>query len=220
LDRLSRAHSAPASHVARATARLAVAQGASYAAAARLAGRQAGEAVSGLVRRCNVEGLHAVAPRHGGGPQRVYGPAERKRILAAARRQPDRERDGTATWSRTSLQRAVRQQGRPQLRTYTLWHVLTAAGLRWPHHRTWCATGTVWRKRKGRMVWGHAPDTEAKKNGSSRPLGAVRSAGCRWGRRLRRVRIRPYRRQARAGARRGSRAGSRTNLPEAAQRSC
>jgi transposase len=164
LDRLSRSHSEPAGHVARTQALLAVAQGASYTAAARLAGRKSGDAVSYLVRRFNVEGLQAVAPRHGGGPQMVYGPAERERILAAARRQPDRERDGTATWSMTSLQRALRQQDMPKISTYTIWHVLTAAGLRWQHNRTWCATGTVWRKRKGRMVLVHDPDTEAKKN--------------------------------------------------------
>lgn len=164
LDRLSRSHSEPASHVARAKALLAVAQGASYTAAARLAGRKSGDAVSYLVRCFNVEGLQAVAPRHGGGPQMVYGPAERERILAEARRQPDRERDGTATWSMTSLQRALRQQDMPKISTYTIWQVLTAAGLRWQHTRTWCTTGTVWRKRKGRMVLVHDPDTEAKKN--------------------------------------------------------
>jgi hypothetical protein len=51
LDRLSRSHSEPASHVARTKALVAVAQGASYTAAARLAGRKAGDAVSHLVRR-------------------------------------------------------------------------------------------------------------------------------------------------------------------------
>jgi transposase len=141
-----------------------VAQGASYTAAARLAGRKSGDAVSHLVQRFNVEGLPALVPRHGGGPQLVYGPAERERILAEARRQPDRERDGTATWSMTSLQRALRQLGMPQISTSTIWHVLTEAGLRWQHTRTWCATGTVWRKRTGKMVLVHDPDTEAKKN--------------------------------------------------------
>ena len=164
LDRLSRSHSEPAGHVARAKALLAVAQGASYTAAARLAGRKAGDAVSHLVRRFNVEGLQALVPRYGGGPPLVYGPAERERILAEARHQPDRERDGTATWSVTSLQRALRKQGMPQISTYTIWHVLTEAGLRWQHTRTWCATGAVWRKRKGKMVLVHDPDTEAKKN--------------------------------------------------------
>jgi transposase len=141
-----------------------VAQGASYTAAARLAGRKSGDAVSHLVQRFNVEGLPALVPRHGGGPQLVYGPAERERILAEARRQPDRERDGTATWSMTSLQRALRQLGMPQISTSTIWHVLTEAGLRWQHTRTWCATGSVWRKRTGKMVLVHDPDTEAKKN--------------------------------------------------------
>ena len=53
--------------VARAKALLAVADGASYSAAARLAGRRAGDAVGQLVARCNREGLAALAPGHGGG---------------------------------------------------------------------------------------------------------------------------------------------------------
>jgi hypothetical protein len=73
-------------------------------------------------------------------------------------------REGTAPWSVTSLQRALRKQGMPQISTYTIWHVLTEAGLRWQRTRTWCATGAVWRKRKGKMVLVHDPDTEAKKN--------------------------------------------------------
>ena len=47
---------------------LAVARGEDYRAAARSAGRRSGDAVSHLVARSsNVEGLDALAPRHGGG---------------------------------------------------------------------------------------------------------------------------------------------------------
>jgi len=42
-------------------------------------------------------------------PPRRYGGAEQERILAEARRTPDRVKDGTATWSLTTLQRALRQ---------------------------------------------------------------------------------------------------------------
>ncbi len=103
LTRLSRAHAEPAAHVARATALLAVADGASYTDAAHTAGRRSGDAVAHLVARFNREGLAAVAPRHGGGHEPVYGEAERARILAEARRTPDRTTDGTATWSLTTV---------------------------------------------------------------------------------------------------------------------
>ena len=42
-----------------------------YVEAARAAGRRSGKAVSQLVSRFNQEGLVAVEPRHGGGPQTV-----------------------------------------------------------------------------------------------------------------------------------------------------
>src|SRR5690349_19250806 len=99
LGRLSRSGRESAAVVARAKALLAVADGASYTAAARAAGRRSGDAVGRLVARFNVAGLAAVTPRHGGGRQATYTSAERERILTEARRAPDRERDGTATWS-------------------------------------------------------------------------------------------------------------------------
>ena len=59
LVRISRSHAEPASHVARAKALLAVADGMSYTAAAKAAGRRSGDAVSKLVSRFNQEGLAA-----------------------------------------------------------------------------------------------------------------------------------------------------------------
>lgn len=163
---MARAQSEPASHVARAKMLLAVAAGQTYQAAAEAAGRKSNDAISQLVSRFNQEGLAALAPRHGGGPEVVYGPAERERILAAARRLPDRERDGTATWSLNTLQRALRQapDGRPQVSTYTIWRVLHEAGYSWQASRTWCATGKVKRKRKAGLVEVTDPDAAAKKS--------------------------------------------------------
>jgi len=165
LMRISRAQSEPASHVARAKALLAVAFGQSYTAAARAAGRRSNDAVSQLVSRFNREGLAAVEPRHGGGPQIVYGVEERKRILAEFERQPDREKDGTATWSLSTLQRALREapDGLPNVSTYTIVRVLRDAGWTWQKNRTWCKTGTVTRKRKGVAVEVTDPEAEAKK---------------------------------------------------------
>lgn len=111
LMRLSRGQALAASPVARAKAVLAVADGSNHTDAARATGRQSGDAVAALVARFNVEGLAAVIPRHGGGHPRNYSPVERERILAEARRSPDREQDGTAVWSLLTLQRAMRRNG-------------------------------------------------------------------------------------------------------------
>ena len=165
LEQLSRAQGEPASHVARAKALLAVADGQSYTAAARAAGRRSGDAVSHLVSRFNREGLVAIEPRHGGGPPVIYGVEDRKRILAELERRPDREKDGTATWSLSTLQRALREApaGLPNVSTYTIWRVMNDAGWTWQKDRTWCNTGTVTRKRKGAAVQVTDPEAEAKK---------------------------------------------------------
>jgi len=165
LTQISRAQSEPASHVARAKELLAVADGASYTEAARMAGRRSGDAVSQLVSRFNREGLAAVEPRHGGGPPILYQVAERERILAEFERQPDREKDGTATWSLNTLQRALREapDGLPNVSTYTIWCVLHDAGWTWQKDRTWCRTGTVIRKRKEGIVEVTDPEMETKK---------------------------------------------------------
>ena len=165
LIQISRAQSEPASHVARAKALLAVADGASYTEAARAAGRRSNDAVSQLVSRFNRKGLAAIEPRHAGGPETIYGVEERKRILAEFERQPDREKDGTATWSLSTLQRALRESpdGFPGISTYTIGCVLHDADWTWQKNRTWCKTGTVTRKRKGVAVEVTDPETEAKK---------------------------------------------------------
>jgi transposase len=165
LSAVARAPSERADRVARATALLAVADGATFAAAARAAGRRAGDAVAKLVARFNTEGLTALDSRHGGGPAVRYGPAEADRILREARRAPDRERDGTATWSLTTLRRALRSapDGLPQVSTFTILRVLHDAGLSWQRDRTWCATGVVQRKRKAGVVEVVDPAAAAKR---------------------------------------------------------
>ena len=166
LERLSRSQSEPASHVARAKALLAVAAGQTYTAAAHAAGRRSGDAVAHLVTRFNQHGLAALVPGHGGGPPPTYSVAERTRILAEARRTPDRERDGTATWSLMTLRRALRTapDGLPNVSTGTIRAVLIDAGWSWQRSRSWCDTGTVQRKRKRGIVTVVDPDAEAKKS--------------------------------------------------------
>jgi len=138
LTHLSRSQTAPAAQVAHARAVLAVADGQSYTAAAHAAGRRSGDAVAHLVARFNRDGLTAIPPGHGGGREKQYGESEAARILREARRTPDRDADGTATWSLTTLQRAIRRatDGLPQVSTYTIWCVLHDAGLSWQQDRS------------------------------------------------------------------------------------
>jgi transposase len=166
LEQLARTHAERADRVARAKALLAVAAGAPFTVAARAAARRSGVAVRHLVARFNREGLAAVDPRHGGGAPRRYGAAEQERILREFRRAPDREQDGTATWSLTTLQRALRAapDGLPAVSGSTILYTLWEAGYTWQQNRTWCPTGTARRKRKdGTVVEITDPDATPKK---------------------------------------------------------
>lgn len=167
LARIGRSSSEPASHVARAKQLLAVADGRSYTAAAHIAGRRSGDAVTQLVARFNREGMKAIEPRAGGGAKPIYGASERERILCEARRTPDPECDGTTSWSLMTLRRALRKapDGLSGVSTYTIRAVLREAGFGWQHTRTWCATGTSRRKRRsGAVVMVVDVDAEPKKS--------------------------------------------------------
>ncbi len=166
LERISRSQSEPAVHVTRAKEILAVAAGHEYAEAARLAGLKSGDTVSKLVERFNQEGLQAIQPKHGGGSAIKYSAAERERVLAEVRRKPDAEKDGTNSWSLTTLQKALQQapDGLPTISTERIWVILQEAGFRWQKSRTWCETGQVARKRKRGVVMVIDPDAAQKKN--------------------------------------------------------
>src|SRR3954465_5271465 len=82
LTRLSRSLSAPAAHVERARALLAIADGATYTAAAHQIGRRHNETISAWVSRFNRDGLAAVRPGHGGGPRIRYGADAQKEFVA------------------------------------------------------------------------------------------------------------------------------------------
>lgn len=165
LERISRSHSDPASHVARAKAILAVAQGASFTQAAQAAGRRSNDAVAQLVARFNQQGIEAIVPRHGGGQKAKYTPAQRQRILEYAQHQPDREADGTATWSLSTLRRTLQAapDDMPRISTATVHSVLREAGWSWQRSRSWCKTGSSRRRRKSGVVEVVDPDAEAKK---------------------------------------------------------
>jgi transposase len=167
LTRLSRSQSAPAAQVERARALLAIADGATYTAAAHQVGRHHNETISAWVSRFNREGLAALRPGHGGGSRTRYGADAPQRILAEWARTPQREQDGTATWSLSLLQKALRQadDGLPQVSTFTIWRTLHEAGLSWQKSRTWCETGVVMRQRKhAGVVRVTDPDAAAKKS--------------------------------------------------------
>jgi transposase len=166
LLRLSRSQGAPAAQVARARALLAVADGQSYTTAATLVGRHTGDTVARWVAGFNRDGAAALVPRHGGGHRVRYSVAEQQRILAEVARVPDRTRDGTATWSLTTLRDALRRadDGLPGVSTYTIGRALHAAGFGWQEGRSWCETGVVLRKRKhDGIVAVTDPDAAAKR---------------------------------------------------------
>lgn len=167
LQQVARSRSDRADRVARATALLAVAGGAAYTTAAHASGRRSGDGVAHLVSRFNQVGVAALDGRHGGGPPVQYGASERERILAELQRTPDRKRDGTATWSLTTLQRALRRapDGLPRISTATILQTLHDAGYTFQRDRTWCHTGAAQRKRiDGTVVTVTDPDATPKKN--------------------------------------------------------
>src|SRR3954453_13846121 len=165
LTRLSRSLSAPAAQVERARALLAIADGASYTAAAHQVGRRHTETISAWVSRFNRDGLAAVQPGHGGGARACYRADAKEGTLTEWARNPQSDQDGTATWSLSLLQRALRKarDRLPEVSTYTIWRTLHAAGLSWQKSRTWCQTGVVMRRRKQGTVTRVDPDTMVKR---------------------------------------------------------
>ena len=131
-----------------------------------MAGRKSGDAVSQLVERFNWAGIASIQPQHGGGPHRKYRAVERDRVLREVRRKPDPEKDGTHTWSLSTLQKALRQaeDGLPEISTERIWVILQEAGFRWQKSRSWCETGQVVRKRKRDVVTVMDPDASPKKS--------------------------------------------------------
>lgn len=123
---------------------------------------RSGNAVSNLVARFNWESMLALQPGHDGGPAPIYVSGERERILAKARREPEREKDGTAEWSLITLRWALRRapDGLPEVSTYTIWKVLREEGFSWQRSRSCCETGKVKRKprKSGEVVEVTDPD--------------------------------------------------------------
>ncbi len=166
LEQLARSQVAPAVEASRAKILLAVADGHDYQHAARSVGRRSGDAVAHLVARFNAEGTAALTPRHGGGRRPTYDPQDRARIAAEAARVPTPEADGTATWSLSTLRRALREasDGLPRVSTDTIRRVLRESGSSYQRTRTWCPTGAALRRRKAGPAIVVDPDADPKKS--------------------------------------------------------
>jgi transposase len=165
MQKVARSRSEAAEVVARAKSVVAVAKGASFAAGARAGGRTSGYGVGKLVTRFNREGLNAVRTKPSTGRSVTYNADLRAQVLAEYRRAPDRELDGTGTWSLTTLQRAVRRRmGLERISRDTISKILHDAGLTWQRNRTWCDTGLSIRKGKHGQRVVVDVDAEAKKS--------------------------------------------------------
>lgn len=165
LERISVSRTEASLKVAHARELMMVADGYSYQIAALAAGMHSRHPISGVVRRFNQKGMASLAPAHAGGPKKVYGVKQQERILAEFRRPPDREKDGTVSWSLPTLQRALRKapDGFAHISQETIWFTLHEANLSWQKDRSWCPTGKAMRVRKKGPTEVLDPDTIAKK---------------------------------------------------------
>jgi transposase len=163
LEQVARRTSERVDRVRRVRALLAVAQGANFATAARAAGLRSATTVANLVSRFNRHGLAAVRIGAGRGRKPTYDAAARAQIVATAQRPPERREDGTATWSLSTLERALRKTTYPRLGATTIRRVLEQAGSSYQRTRSWCPTGTAQRVRKSGVVTVIDPKTEEKR---------------------------------------------------------
>ena len=163
LQHIVQASSERVDRVRRAHALLTVAAGGSFAAAAREAGLRSGTSVANLVARFNRHGLAALSIATGRGRTPTYDAEARAQIVATAQAAPDRKKDGTATWSLSTLQKRLRKEGLEEIGTNTIKRVLEDAGSSYQKTRSWCPTGTAQRVRKSGVVTVVDPDTEQKR---------------------------------------------------------
>ncbi len=164
LQRLVKATSERLDVVRRAKALLAVAAGQPFTEAAHEAGVKSGDGVGKLVKRFNEHGLAALSIAAGAGRKPTYTSEQQARILQEVQRTPDRREDGTATWSLSTLQQALRKTGLPDIARETIRQVLHEAGYSYQHTRSWCRTGYALRKRKSGTVTTYDEQTPEKKD--------------------------------------------------------
>jgi len=163
LVQITRASSARVDRVRRAEAILAVAQGKPFVQAAARAGFRSHSTVANLVARFNRQGMAALTIAAGRGRTPTYDASARAKMIVTAQAPPDRQQDGTATWSLGTLQRRLRRDGMARVGTSTIRRVLHDAGSSYQRSRTWCPTGTAQRMRKRGVVTVVDPRTEEKR---------------------------------------------------------
>jgi len=164
LRRIAKATSERLDVVHRANALLAVASGQGFAKAAHQAGLKSGDGVCKLVGRFNERGLAALLIAPGRGRKVTYTSEQQARILAEVQREPDRQEDQTATWSLSTLRRALRKTDLPHIGNETIRHILHEHGYSYQLTRTWCRTGYAQRKRTSGTVTVYALETLEKKD--------------------------------------------------------
>ncbi len=169
LQRVVKATSERVDRVRRAKALLAVAGGKSRTAASQEAGLSR-EGVSQLINGFNQRGLDMLSLAPGRGRKPTYTSEQRARILAEVQRQPDREENGTATWSLMTLRKDLRESTLPTIGAETMREVLHEAGYSYQQSRSWVRTGYALRKRKSGTVTTYDEHTLEKKDGSSWPM--------------------------------------------------
>ena len=79
-------------------------------------------------------------------------------------REPDREKDQTATWSLMLLRTALRKKALPHVARETIRHVLHEGGYSYQRTRTWVRTGYAQRVRKSGTVTTYDSQTPEKKD--------------------------------------------------------
>jgi transposase len=164
LRRLVKASSERLDVVRRAKALEAVASGKSFTEAAHEAGLKSGKGVGKLVKRFNTHGLAALSIAAGRGRKPTYTSEQHARILAEVQREPNREKDQTATWSLLLLRGALRKEALPHVARETIRQVLHEAGYSYQRTRTWVRTGYALRVRKSGTVTVYDVETPEKKD--------------------------------------------------------
>ena len=142
LQRIVKATSERLDVVRRARALLAVAAGQPFTEAAHTAGLKSGKGVGKLVKRFNEYGLATLSIAAGAGRKPTYTSQQQARILQEVQRPPDRREDGTASWSLSTLQQALRKTDLPHIARETIRQVLHEAGYSFQQTRGGAARAT------------------------------------------------------------------------------
>ena len=106
--------------VKRAKALVAMKEDKSFTGAAREAGYKSGDSISQLVERFNLHELSALSIAVDRGRKLTYTSEQQAGILVEVQREPDREKDQTAAWSLSLLQKRLRQRKSGTVTIYDL----------------------------------------------------------------------------------------------------